>query len=240
MENQSYITILLILIIGLVILIDYILKIRKKTQDKSVKRFIEKEKFGKKRWFNLKTFFWTYPIPAIVYILIPYFLEFGMNFGEYLDFLSEPGSWGWNYYWVLIFIPLAIHIVWFIYSLNWNLYLHWILKRKKNISISVLIIVILKITIHYFFFSNDACQRLYADVEYRNGFTREESKIGCAEFKDYVNAVLFDVSIYPFENSPGAFRWKSFVLNARLELFIPIILIYILIVWFFNDKIKAK
>lgn len=130
MENQSYITILLIIIISLVILIDYILKSRKKTQDKSVKRFIEKEKFGKKKWFNLKIF-------------------------------------------------------------------SWILKRKKNISISVLIIFILKITIHYFF-ANDACQRIYVDDELVLGGSRTISKIGCAEFKDYVNAVLFDVRIYPF------------------------------------------
>ena len=39
-----------------------------KIQEKSIKKY----KFLIN--LNLKTFFWTYPIPGIVYILIPYFL----------------------------------------------------------------------------------------------------------------------------------------------------------------------
>ena len=54
---------------------------------------------------------------------------FYLDFGEYLDFLSKPGRWSWGRqgFVLIIFIPLAIHIVWFIYALNvWNL-----IKMKK-------------------------------------------------------------------------------------------------------------
>ena len=114
---------------------------------------------------------------------------------------------------------------------------------------SVLIIVILKITIHYFFYIDGSCQKFTQEIpEFWE--SRTVTWTGCAEFKDFINAVLFDVRVYPFLDggatedfpfhSKDIFMFEWFYLDARLHLFIPIILIYVLIVWFFNDKIKTK
>ena len=84
MTTSNYITFILLGVIGLVFLIDFILNSRKKPLEKSVEKFVEKEK-------------------------------------------AEGKS-----------------------SLKW---LNWILDRKKNITLSLILIPILKVLTHYFFYT---------------------------------------------------------------------------------------
>ena len=83
MTTSNYITFILLGVIGLVFLIDYILKSRKKPLEKSVEKFMEKES-GKKSWLNIKTFFWAYPIIFLLSQII--------FFGLLIDFDN------WDYY----------------------------------------------------------------------------------------------------------------------------------------------
>ena len=82
--------------------------------------------------------------------------------------------------------------------------LFWILKRKKNISISLIIIPILKVLTHF--------------TLYNDGRGGRYSRKGKNEFTHYIEAIF----------------------DERLELYIPITILFLLVIWFFNDKIKAK
>ena len=116
--------------------------------------------------------------------------------------------------------------------------LKWLLKRKKNIIISALLIIAVKIPIHYFL-NHDTCETKYLN----DRFGHQMKKTFCVEFKDFFSAVFTDYTYVDLE------RYKEYsyvtknvigVLDARIELFIPITIIYLIIVWFFNDKIKAQ
>ena len=106
----------------------------------------------------------------------------------------------------------------------------WILNRKKNITISILFIIAIKIPVHYFF-EHDICE--YGSSSFGAG------KLYCVEFKDFFNAVFSDylyINIQGNEFSSGVYG----TIDARLDLFIPITIVFLTVVWFFNDKIKAQ
>ena len=153
MTTSNYITFILLGVIGLVFLIDFILNSRKKPLEKSVEKFVEKEK-------------------------------------------AEGKS-----------------------SLKW---LNWILDRKKNITLSILLISLFKLLTHFFLYparnpnkhhyriggeGPDLIQRQLA-VYYK----------GCGEFVWYLEKVYTDT----------------------VWLFIPVTIVFLIVVWFFNDKIKAR
>lgn len=81
---------------------------------------------------------------------------------------------------------------------------NYIINRKKNISISIVIIVLLKPIVHFFFRSN-------------------------GEVKPYLHDQPLELK-WHFEN----------IFYQEVYLFIPIIIIYLIIIWFFNDRIKAR
>jgi len=82
----------------------------------------------------------------------------------------------------------------------------YIRKRKKNISMSLLLIIFFKTLIQYFFYkmSNVDSESQYAWVS-KNGVIRTDN-----------------------------------ILLAEIWLFIPVTIVFLIVVWFFNDKIKAR
>ena len=93
----------------------------------------------------------------------------------------------------------------------------YILKRKKNITLLALSIPILKITLHYLLYPNRSSSGWKIT---RRGDSRyfDSHKHSIGRHID----VLFDEQ------------------NGELWLFIPSIIIVLFIVWYFNDKIKAR
>ena len=151
MTTSNYITFILLGVIGLVFLIDFILNSRKKPLEKSVEKFVEKEK-------------------------------------------AEGES-----------------------SLKW---LNWILDRKKNISLSLILIPILKVLTHFFIFPE------------MHEVVVDRIKPVLSKMKEYIN-------IYGEEPLDIGHHFEV-MFTDRLELFIPVTLIFLVVVWFFNDKIKAR
>jgi hypothetical protein len=112
--------------------------------------------------------------------------------------------------------------------------LSWILKRKKNISLSLILIPILKVLTHFLLFPtqhqtvidrivvNKAVQRRSSE-----GFPIGEYNYDKIEEID--GMVPLDLGSH-FE----------LMFTDKLELFIPITIVFLIVVWFFNDKIKAR
>ena len=86
--------------------------------------------------------------------------------------------------------------------------LSWILKRKKNITLSLVLIPILKVLAHYFFYTERYPGRIYP----------EKLSYKAKSFGFHLDKVF----------------------NDKLELFIPVIIIFLIVVWFFSDKIKVR
>ena len=148
MTTSNYITFILLGVIGLVFLIDFILNSSKKSLDKSVEKFVEKERSLKDN--------------------------------------SNP--------------------------------LSWILRRKKNISLSLILIPILKVLTHFFLFP--------IEIEVVTGYYKDKTMINSQKITGSKSENLglhFEV-----------------MFTDRLELFIPITIVFLVVVWFFNDKIKAR
>jgi hypothetical protein len=226
MTTSNYITFILLGVIGLVFLIDFILNSKKKPLEKSVEKFVEKEKDKKKNWLNLKSFFWAYPIIFLLSQIIffgllidfdnlDYYLELenyfddytinGTQFMDYYDYTPDYAPCGPFWFSLFFTVPLMIfHLLWFLK----NNFGNWILKRKKNISMSLLIISFVKLLLNYFIYTSQV--RKYP---YGNTYERKD-----ADFSFHLS------NLYSLE----------------IDLFIPIIIVFLIVVWFFNDKIKAK
>ena len=221
MTTSNYITFILLGVIGLVFLIDFILNSRKKPLEKSVEKFVEKEKAKKKNWLNLKSFFWVYPISFLINIpfLIAIFLE-RLSIHGHVDILErffqeldqiytlQHLSFSLLFLWHFIFsLPVLLYYLNLKYSFG-----KWILKRKKNITLSLILIFILKILTHYFFYTEyiAAPQKRFSGIDY--------SRYGDQDFGYHMDRLM----------------------THRIDLFIPVIIVFLVVVWFFNDKIKAR
>ena len=166
MSISDNISFILLAVIGLIFLIEFILNSRKKTIDKSVEKFVEKEKNIRKSSFK---------------------------------------------------------------------WLNWILDRKKNITLSTLLIIAIKIPLHYFFEKDNCKSALMGSA------LHAKPSYYCVEFKDFFNAIF---SRYCYIDIKAGGVWEDVYLtgylNPRLDLFIYITVVYLIVVWFFNDKIKAR
>tara|TARA_B110000238_G_C16007714_1_gene387427 strand:+ start:209 stop:601 length:393 start_codon:yes stop_codon:yes gene_type:complete len=78
--------------------------------------------------------------------------------------------------------------------------LNWILYRKKNFSISIILILFFKLLVNHFFFP---------------------------PLREIYTSSLFGYHIK-----------KIFILE--LWVFLPVTIVFLIVVWFFNDKIKAQ
>jgi hypothetical protein len=208
MTTSNYITFILLGVIGLVFLIDFILNSRKKPLEKIVEKFVEEEKAKKKSWFNLKSFFWVYPISFLsfwIFLFVAFSLDGGFS-GAFVDikreFIQFDSFFDIRNDWVEFMFPLwiilfAFHYLWF---LNYDYAIgNWILARKKNITLSILIISILKLMTHFY---------IYPNRSRRSGI----------EFADHLDGIFIH----------------------KLWIFAPVIIVFLIVVWFFNDKIKAR
>ena len=95
----------------------------------------------------------------------------------------------------------------------------WILNRKKNISLSLILLPLLKVLIHYMWFpqTKEIVVNAFANNRTRKGFTTVKEEIR-ETFGYHLDLIFTD----------------------RLELFIPVTIVFLIVVWFFNDKIKAQ
>ena len=104
----------------------------------------------------------------------------------------------------------------------------WMLNRKKNISLSIILIPLLKILTHFFLFPN-----LHEVVVDRIIRTISPNSPSPHTFSNYVENIS---EMQPM--SLGSHFEVMF--TDRLELFIPVTIVFLIVVWFFNDKIKAQ
>ena len=104
--------------------------------------------------------------------------------------------------------------------------LSWILRRKKNISLSLILIPILKVLTHFF---------IYPIMEY----VKLES-VTNPNYNDFQGSVFAKTIDTMSLESMSVGHHFEVMFTDRLELFIPVTLIFLVVVWFFNDKIKAR
>jgi len=170
MTTSNYITLILLGVIGLVFLIDYILNSRKKSLEKSVEKFVEKES-GKQEGFfnrflqkiNVKTFFWVYPFSfSFFWVFLFVAFSFDKN-GKYYNFdyvlhdinSNFPDVFTFGFFSLCIGL-FVFHFLWFINSR----YDNWILKRKKNVVLFIISVLILKVLLHYFIYPEFTAKKI--------------------------------------------------------------------------------
>ncbi len=206
MSISNYITLALFAVIGLIFLIDFIKNNSKKSIDISVEKFEEKGEVNKGFIYRLlskinpKNFSFIHLIGQLYCWISLYinYLNDGLSFEEafyaVLGEIQSPIMWTVP----LEFLTLTIilHSLFFIFYKN----RYWILKRKKNITISIILILLLKVLVHYFFYPI-------------KGINAK------ASFGFHLDAMFW----------PGT-----------LNMFIPVTIVFLILVWFFNDKIKAQ
>ena len=163
--GQENITLILLAVIGLVFLIDFIKNNSKKSIDKSIEEFVEKE--DKK-----------------------------INSSNPID---------------------------------------WILNRKKNISLSLILIPLLKVLTHFFLFPN-LHEVVVDNIVYKTGIRAGDGNLIIPGSSNTIEKIKEIKEIKPM--SLGSHFEVMF--TDKLELFIPIAIVFLIVVWFFNDKIKAQ
>ncbi len=210
------IELILLGIIGVVFLIDFLLKGRKKNTENSEITVHVKEK---KQSYKTTWKAWVFLI--LGGLIFGVFFDFIVNLFYGADFRDYyfNFSYGSNFYLFLInliigflIFTLAFYLkrkIWFLNILN------YILNRKKNITLSIIIIVFLKVNINYRYY------RLKEVIELKNTITSSGKKAYRTKFYNFT------------EHMESAF-------SEEIWLFIPSVLIIIFISWFFNDKIKAR
>lgn len=117
----------------------------------------------------------------------------------------------------LISPGLLLFICFYLLILNRSSFLEYIKPRKKNFTISILLITILKVIIHFFLFTHSI--RIGTSAVYNN------------RFKDV--AVTFSEHIV-------SKKGELVFLTEMPQLFLVSLILYLLVVWFFNDKITAR
>ena len=134
-------------------------------------------------------------------------------------------------------------------SFKW---LNWILDRKKNITLSLLLISAIKFSVHYFFFR--LCS--YTKITYGSwnlNYQKFAKEVENLEFFhnniDYtrITSLVYDspqkgafTTIFKDLNCQNIGDIANGLYIDRLELFVPVTIVFLVVVWFFNDKIKAR
>ena len=100
----------------------------------------------------------------------------------------------------------------------------WILNRKKNISLSLILLPLLKVLTHFFLFPN-LHEVVVDNIPLESSFEGQPWS--------YVKEVK---EMQPMELGTHF----EVMFTDKLELFIPVAIVFLIVVWFFNDKIKAQ
>jgi len=102
--------------------------------------------------------------------------------------------------------------------------LDWILNRKKNISLSIILIPLFKVLTHFFLFPN-LHEVVVDNIPLESSFEGKPWS--------YVKEIK--------EKQPmNLGHHFEIMFIDRLELFIPVTIVFLIVIWFFNDKIKAQ
>ena len=132
----------------------------------------------------------------------------GRDLISFFKFVNPGNSYS-NYYYYssthrrfYLYVGISILITFLVYIFKEPSFLNYIKKRKKNISISIIIISLLKLLIHYFIYTS-----------LRNG-----SRTYGEDFAFHLDNLFIE----------------------EVWIFIPVTLLYCIIIWFFNHKIKAR
>jgi hypothetical protein len=227
--------IILLLVIGLVFLIDFLMKgIKKKPSSTEVdvkktddQGFNNTDNKPKKKINLLKlfvVFIFGIPISLIGSYLAAVYHNMGTKFlhNFRLDTDFTPSSLinsliFFSIY--LVFIAAFWKKIKKIKIVGNNVgVLKYISERKKNISLALIIIPFLKVILHYTLYPQEKkifnTRRTVGELEWRKVF----SHMGTHDFGKHI----------------------EFVFEYELFLFIPSIIIVLFIAWYFNDKIKAR
>ena len=160
----------------------------------------------KKNWIKLLIIFYVLGLVFSISILLLLYLTDDESKGnDILDFFNNQLNLK------LVFIRVAVisYSLSFICSLIYLLFsktalLNYILKRKKNLSLSILLISIFKLITHFYIYTSRV-RDVFGNI-----------KVG--DFKFHLDNIFY----------------------KELWIFLPIIFIYSIVIWFFNDKIKAR
>ena len=139
--------------------------------------------------------------------------------------------------------------------------LNWILKRKKNITFFVILVSTLKLFLNYFVYTiylvfNEP-NGLYKSLGYGSkevtDKARERSHSSYLESLEYYDIVIFknkddvfrgaycNVDEFTFQAFPANFSVHlENIFSYDLFLFLPCSIFFLILVWIFNDKIKAQ
>ena len=229
---RENITLILLAVIGLVFLIDFIKNNSKKSVDESVEEFVEKEEVTNS-WLNVDGFLLILLI-SISYLLVMMYID-PPDDPPFFYYMSTGHLEAFRMFVLkFLYIPILLSIItyWYLRKIGSSI-LSYFLKRKKNITISLLLIITIKILIHYFFEKDKyvvLCNGLHP---YR------------VRFHDFFNAIFSDYTYYEKQHNCYNFSQHRIidyvgVLDPRLDLFIPVTIVFLIVVWFFNDKIKAQ
>jgi len=227
--------IILLLVIGLVFLIDFLMRgIKKKPSSTEVdvkktddQSFNNTNNKPKKKINLLKlfvVFIFGIPISLIgSYLAALYYkLEFLQNFRLDSDF--TPSSL------INCLIFFSIYLVFIAAFWKKNKVvgnnvgvLKYISERKKNISLALIIIPFLKVILHYVFYPILTSRVIGSRTVPRNRNRRSHEESFYSE---------------PYRESFGGHLDSIF--EYELFLFFPSIIVVLFIAWYFNDKIKAR
>ena len=224
--------IILLLVIGLVFLIDFLMKgIKKKPSSTEVdvkktddQSFNNTDNKPKKKINLLKlfvVFIFGIPISLIGSYLAAVYHNMGTKFlhNFRLDTDFTPSSLINSLIFFSIYL-VFIAAFWKKIKIVGNNVgvLKYISERKKNISLALIIIPFLKVILHYTLYPQEKkifnTRRTVGELEWRKVF----SHMGTHDFGKHI----------------------EFVFEYELFLFIPSIIIVLFIAWYFNDKIKAR
>ena len=200
------IELILLGVIGLVFLVDFIKNSRKKPSIDNVVDQVEGGDNTKKNKKNINVYFLILVVFQIIlnglitsWIIQQQDFEF---FGElWIDGFSKMflGYQAYNYF--LYFINILFIPFYVLYNSQTSL--NYILKRKKNFTIYILSIPVIKVLIHFFIYTEKGGNRI----------------------RNYDKDLAHHID--------GMFMYE-------IWLFIPSFILVSLVVWFFNDKIKAR
>ena len=207
------IELILLGVIGLVFLVDFIMNSRKKPSIDNVMDQIEggepkKKEINKKSPINILTVGIYFIVLNVIIFLIPTFQggSISDSFQIYGEGINVNGLYlkYYHLFWLntvlLLFIPLLIGSQLNNHESN---ILGYLSKRKRNFTIYILSIPVIKVLIHFFIYTERGSNRV----------------------RSYDKDLAHHID--------GMFMYE-------IWLFIPAIILVSLIVWFFNDKIKAR
>ena len=211
------IEIILLGVIGLVFLVDFIMNSRKKPSIDNVVDQIEggeasKKKVNNKLNASIKVLVAQIVINIIITLWIVFFHD--SNFSNQLYGKFILGYQAYNYFYYLInilFFPL-----YFLANISRNPAPNYILKRKKNFTLFIISIPATKVLLHY----------LLYPIMKQSILKRRNSRSESHEYGE------------KYRGSLG--EHIDVIFTDELLLFIPAFILVSLLVWFFNDKIKAR